>query len=88
MLKYKIFKNQRVSNLNNLTKLLELVKAQEKKYGRNNLLPYSNYYRQYLMVQQFFQVQLIIGPSQTCLNLSRNIAQSFGRSIFTARNIV
>ena len=40
------------------------------------------------MVQQFLQAQLTIGPSQTRRDLSRNVAQSFGRGIFTARNIV
>ena len=43
--KHEISKNQRVLALNNLTKLLESVKAQEKKYGGNRLSPHSNYYR-------------------------------------------
>ncbi len=86
--KHEISKNQRVSAFNDLTKLLESVKAQEKKYGGNRLSPHSNYYRRHLMVQQFLQAQLTIGPSQTRRDLSRNVAQSFGRGTFTARNIV
>ena len=71
--KHEISKNQRVSALNDLTKLLESVKAKEKKYGGNRLSPHSNYYRRHLMVQQFLQAQLIIGPSQTRRDLSRNV---------------
>ena len=39
------------------------------------------------MVQQFFQAQLTTGPSQIRRNLSRTVAQLFGRNTFTARNI-
>ena len=77
-----------MSALNDLTKLLESVKAQEKKYGGNRLSPLSNYYCRHLMVQQFLQAQLTIGPSQTRRDLSRNVAQSFGRGTVIARNIV
>lgn len=88
LLNHKIFKNQQVSALNGLTKLLKLVKAEEKKYGRNRLLPYNNCYCWDLLVQQFFQAQLTIGPSQTHHNLFCNDTQSFGRDTFTAWNIV
>lgn len=37
--------------LNDLAKLLESIKAQEKKFGENRLLPHINYYYQDLMVQ-------------------------------------
>ena len=86
--KHEIFKNQRILALNDLSKLLESVKAQEKKYGGNMLSPYSNYYRWHLMVQQFLQAQLTIRPSQTRHDFSRNVAQSFGRGIFIAQNNV
>lgn len=47
------FKEERVLALQEITRLLELVMVQEKKY-ENRLLPYSNFYYQYIMVQQFF----------------------------------
>lgn len=56
MSKHEISKNQRVSALNDLTKLLKSVKAQEKEYDGNKLSPHSNYYRGHLMAQQFLQV--------------------------------
>lgn len=77
-----------MSALNDLAKLLESVKALEKKYGGNKLSPHSNYYCQHLMVQQFFQAQLTSGSSQIRCNLPCNMACLFGRGIFTAQNIV
>ena len=74
--------------LDDLNKLLESVKAQEKKYGGNRLSPHSNYYRRHLMVQQFLRAQLTTGPSQTRRDFPRSFARSFGRGTFTARNIV
>ena len=61
--KQPISRNQRVTVLDDLNKLLELVKAQEKKYGGNGFSPHSNYYRRHLMVQQFLRAQLTTGPS-------------------------
>ncbi len=51
--KQQISRNQRVIALDNLNKLLELVKVQEKKYGGNRLSLHSNYYHRHFMVQQF-----------------------------------
>lgn len=73
-----------MSVLNNLIKLLALIKAQEKKYDGNKLLPYSNCYYWHFIVQQFFQVQLTIRPSQIHCDFSHNIAQLFGKSTFIA----
>ena len=57
-----IEKNQRVEALKDLTRLLNLVTEQEKKY-QYKLSPYSNFYRRHLMVQQFLQTQLRSQPS-------------------------
>ncbi len=87
--KQQIFKNQQIEALKDLTKLLESIRAKEKKY-RDRFSPYSNYYRRHIMVQQFFQAQLTTGPSQTGRSFSCNVARSFGKGTgtFTARNIV
>lgn len=74
--------------LTNLTKLLESIKASEKKYDENKFLPYNNYYYWHLIVQNFLQTQLIIELSQTHCNLSCNTTQLFRTSIFTAWNII
>ena len=80
-------KNQRIEALKDLNKLLRLVTEQEKKY-ETRLSPHSNFYRRQIMVQQFLQSQLSSQPSQRRQNISRNLAQSFGRGRPTARNIV
>lgn len=46
-------KNQRIEISKNLNNFLRLVIEQGKKY-ETRLLPHSNFYRRYLMVQQFF----------------------------------
>ena len=56
-------KNYRIEALKDLTRLLELVIEQEKKY-KGRLSPHSNFYRRHLMVQQFLQTQLKSQPSQ------------------------
>ena len=60
---------------------------QENKY-KERLSPYSNFYRQHVMVQQFLQIKLRTQPSQTRRDLALSIARSFGRNHATARNIV
>ena len=49
------FREQRVIALKEITRLLELVTEQEKKY-EERLSPHGNFYRQHLMLQQFFQI--------------------------------
>ena len=85
--KQQMFKDQPVEALRDPSKLLESVRAQEKKYG-DRLSPHSNFYRRHIMVQKFLQIQLTTGPSQTRRSFSCNVARSFGRGTFTARNIV
>lgn len=48
--KQQISRNQWVTALDDLNKLLELVKIQEKKYGGNKLSSYNNYHCWHLMV--------------------------------------
>ncbi len=55
--KQQLDKNNRMEALKDLTRLLELITKQKKKY-EGRLSPYSNFYRRYLMVQQFIQTQL------------------------------
>ena len=81
------FREQRVIALKEITRLLELVIEQEKKYEKR-LSPHGNFYRRHLMVQQFLQIQLRTQPSQTRRALSLSIAHSFGRGYGTQRNIV
>lgn len=73
--------------LKDLTRLINLVTEQEKKY-KSRLSPHSNYYQRHVMVQQFVQTQLKTQPSQTRRDLSMTIARGFGRGQTTARNIV
>lgn len=82
--KQEMFKDQPVEALRDLSKPLESVKAQEKKYG-DRLSPHSNFYHRHIMV---LQIQLTTRPSQTRRSFSCNVARSFGRGTFTARNIV
>ena len=71
--KQQIHRNQQVEALKDITRLLTLVTKQEKKYG-DRLSPCSNFYRRYLMVQQFFQTQLTSQPSQTKRDLSLSVS--------------
>lgn len=85
--KREVEKEQSINALQNLTRLLELVREQEKKY-EERLSPHSNFYRRHVMVQQFLQIQLKNWPSSTQRSLSLIVAESFGRGHNTARNIV
>ena len=85
--KREVEKEQRINALQDLTRLLELVTEQEKKY-EERLSPHSNFYRRHVMAQQFLQIQLKNRPSSTRRSLSLIVAQSFGRGYNTARNIV
>lgn len=85
--KVQLRKEQRSQALKDITRLLELVTEQEKKYGER-LSVQSNFYRRHLMVQQFLTIQEITQPSQPRKVLSLNIARCFGRSHGTAKNIV
>lgn len=80
-------KNDRIEALRDLTRLLELVTEQEKKY-KGRLSPHSNFYRRHLMVQQFLQTKLKSQPSQIRRDLSLTISRAFGRGYPAARNIV
>ena len=80
-------KNNGMKALKDLTRLVELVTKQEKKY-EGRLSPHSNFYRQQLMVQQFFQTQLKTQLSQTRRDLSLTVSHEFGRGHYTACDIV
>ena len=49
------FREERVLALQEITRLFKLITEQEKKY-EDRLLPYSNFYYQHIMVQQFLQI--------------------------------
>ena len=85
--KQQVDENYRIEALKDLTRLLELVTEQEKKY-ENRLSPQSNFYRRHLMVQQFLQTQLKLQPSQIQRDLSVTVARAFGQSHHTARSIM
>ena len=80
-------KNHQIEALKDLTRLLNLVTEQEKKY-EYRLSPHSNFYRRHLMVQQFLQTQLKTQPSQTRRDLSLTVSRAFDRGHHTARSIV
>lgn len=82
-----IHKSQQIKALNDLNRLLKLVTEQKKKYG-TRLSPHNNYYRWYVIIQQFLQSQLNSQPSPIQCTLSFNVAQAFGRSSLTARLII
>lgn len=69
-----------------MTRLLEFVTIQEKKY-EERLSPHSNFYRRHMMVQQFLQIQLRTNSAATCRNLSISIVQLFGKRQGIAQNI-
>ena len=81
------FKEERVLALQEITRLLEFVTEQEKKY-EDKLSLHSNFYRRHVMFQQFLQIQLKTKPSPTWKELSLNIARFFDRGHNTGRNIV
>lgn len=81
------YKEERVLALQEITRLLELVTEQEKKY-EYRLSPHSNFYRRHVMVPQFLQIQLKTKPSPTWGGLLLNIAHSFGKGHGTGQNIV
>ena len=70
-------KNHQIQVLKNLTRLLNVVIKQEKKY-KYRLLPYSKFYCQHLIIEQFFQIQFKIQPSQTRKNLFLIVSCVFG----------
>lgn len=78
---------QRLEASKDLTRLLNLVTEQEKKYGER-LLPYSNFHRRHLMVQHFLNTQETTRPSQPRKVTSLSTARCFKRGHGTARNIV
>ena len=80
-------REERILALKEITRLLELLTEQEKKY-EDRLSPHSNFYCQHVMVQQFIQIQLKTEPSPTKKKISLNIARSFGRRYGIGRNIV
>ena len=82
-----VLKSQRTEALKDLNKLLKLVTKQEKKY-KARLSPHSTFHCRHIMVQQFLQSQLSSQSSPKRRDVSLNVAQSFGRSRPTARNIV
>lgn len=71
-------KEQQIEALKDLSRLIELVTEQKKKY-RDRLSPNSNYYQRHVMVQQFLQTQIKSQSSQTRRGLSLSIARGFGR---------
>lgn len=73
--------------MTDLTRLVERVTEQEKKYGER-LVPRSDFYRRHLMVKHFLQIQLQTQFNQARYNLSLQIAQSFRKGRSTARNII
>lgn len=80
-------REERILALKEITRLLELLTEQEKKY-KDRFSPHSNFYCQHIMVQQFIQIQLKTEPSPTKKKTSLNIARSFGRKYGVGRNIV
>lgn len=70
-----------------ITRLLELVTEQEKKY-EDRLSLHSNFYCQHIIVQQLFQIQLKTKPSPTPKKPLLNITRFFGRRHGTRQNIV
>ena len=81
------FTERRILALQEITRLLELVTEQERKY-EDRPSTHSNFYRQHVMVQQFLQIQLKTRPSPTRRQLALNIARSFGKGHATGQNIV
>lgn len=79
-------REQRLEASKDLTKLLELVTEQEKKYG-GRLSQYSNFYRRHLMVQHFLNIQEVTQPSQPRKVTSLNTARCFKESHGTAKSI-
>lgn len=84
--KEEIQTQERNEALQTLTRLLQLVTEQEKKYGER-LSPHSNFYRRHVMVQQFLQAQLRDTTGRTRKELSQDVARCFGRGGETSRNI-
>ena len=80
-------KNHRIKALEDLTRLLELVTEQEKKY-KGRLSPHSNFYRRHLIVQQFLQTQLKSQPSQTQRDLSLTVSYAFDSGHLITHNII
>lgn len=71
-------REERILALKEITRLLELLTEQEKKYEDRF---HSNFYCQNVIVQQFIQIQLKTEPSPTKKKISLNIACLFGRSM-------
>lgn len=85
--KQQIYREKQIEALKELTKLMELVTEQEKKYG-DRLSLYSHFHCRPLLIQQFFQTQLKNQPSQFRRDLSLTVLHAFGRDHHIARSIV
>ena len=85
--KQQIQRNERLAALKDMSRLLQLVIEQEKKYG-NRLSPHNNFYRRQMMVEQFIQSQLKTKPCPTRQLLSLTVACVFCRDQTTTCNIV
>lgn len=85
--KQQIYREKQIVALKELTRLMELVTEQEKKY-RERLSPHSNFFQYHFMVQQFLHTQLKKQSSQSRRDLALTISRGFGRGFHTAHSIV
>lgn len=76
--KQQIYREKQIVALKELTRLMELVTEQEKKY-RERLSPHSNFFQYHFMVQQFLHTQLKKQSSQSRRDLALTISRGFGR---------
>lgn len=76
--KRQLYRKKQINALKDLTRLVELVTEQEKKY-KERLSPHSNFYCCHLMVQQFLRTQLKNQPSQSRRDFSLIVLPLFGR---------
>lgn len=79
--------NLRVDALESLTRLLDLVTEQEKKYGYRLGLQ-SNFYQRHLMVKHFLASQKHQKLRQKRFELAEAVASTFDRGQTTAQNII
>ena len=73
--------------LKDMTRLLEFVIVQEKKY-EEKLLPHYNFYYEQTIVQQFQQIQLKTHLWTICHNLFISIVWLFDKKQGTVHNII
>ena len=81
-----VFKNLRPQALASLTRLLNLVIKQEKKYGYR-LGVQSNFYQRHLMVKHFLAIQKRISDKDR-QDLAKMVASTFDRDKTMGQNIV